>query len=182
MPRFVTLALLSIGLIAPAAAQQAPAKSDAETLKNARQAIETADKAYVDALMKKDAGGVTALFTKDAVILSSGLPAIAGGDVRAFWDTAVKAEYTDYQMKVADVRLEAEDTALATGQWTASRKDEKGSTLEQGGDFAQLWHRDGDSWKIRFASWNVIPERAIGAPAASGSSAPAKGEPRRGGK
>ena len=136
----------------PAIAQQAPGPVSSDTL----QAI---DRRYDEVFVKRDAEDLAAFFTKDATIIPATGPAVSGNDVLPFWQKVLKAEITAHSLQITHSQSLDPNLALAIGRWTAGIRNASGATSEIGGDFCQVWAREGDEWKIRYVGWNQLPGR-----------------------
>lgn len=146
----ITVNLLFV--IAPAVAQQAPNAALSDTL-------QVIDHKYDEVFVRRDPEGLAAFFTKDATIIPATGPAVSGTDIFPFWQRVLKIDITTHSLQITQSESLSPNLALATGHWTAGIRNASGATIEIGGDFCQVWRREGDAWKIRYVGWNQLSGR-----------------------
>jgi uncharacterized protein (TIGR02246 family) len=149
MLRSVTITLvLMIGLVLPASAQQT---SD----QDARLAGEGVLNTYNKGLLERDATGLAALYTEDAVIFTtngaiSGRPAIE----KAFAETF--KHYRPDPSKLGHVVAVGKDVMVRGGSWSGAYPAETGGApVRVKGYWTTTDVRDGSTWKIRTEMWNL---------------------------
>jgi uncharacterized protein (TIGR02246 family) len=116
-----------------------------------------------DAYNKNDAEAAAALFTEDAVLVTS--------DGMAFGRQAIKEKYVDtfQRMPITDflsrrdrLRLNAIDNAVwSAGQWSNTFQSQAGPASAWG-FWSALYVPEGDAWKIRlltFTEYRPLPPR-----------------------
>jgi uncharacterized protein (TIGR02246 family) len=136
------LVALAVALPLPALAQTGEA--------DLRAQIEKVDRAWEKANNAGDAAALTALYTKDAVIMPPGADPVSG-------TKAIQAMFTADVAQGAQMALEQKDVtgfgdyALETGSFVATSKD--GKHLDHG-SFMTLLKKEGGSWKIHRDTWN----------------------------
>ena len=139
--------LLTLSLAMPAAAQQL---SEQEV----RPAIERLLEAWDAAASKKDAAGIAALYTEDAIRVTPrgilyGRAAIEKGLVETLKVSSNIADKVDKVQVVGEV-------VLVTGSWSATVQIQN-APVQARGFWGGVYVRDGDTWKTRLAIVNMTP-------------------------
>ena len=111
---------------------------------------------YEDAFNEKDATALAALFTEDALLVApeglfSGRQAIE----ERYSDLFQRSHLTSF-FGVRDQLNALGDELWAAGKWWSLLQSGKGP-VTVGGYWAEIYVREGDSWKIRLAIFNVTP-------------------------
>jgi ketosteroid isomerase-like protein len=136
-----------------------PVSAETQT---AATAIREIDRAYDRAFVEPNApANLTHFFTNDATVIPSNAAALNGTkDINAFWDAIFsKLHIVGHVLQVVDVVPEGENAAVATGHYSTTLKAEDGQDKTVGGDYLQVWEKRAEGWKIRFLSWNTLPDR-----------------------
>jgi uncharacterized protein (TIGR02246 family) len=139
----------AVGLVALALALPLPAFAQAGGA-DLRPAIEKVDRAWEKANNAGDAAALTALYTKDAVVMPPGADPVSG-------TKAIQAMFTADVAQGAQMALTQKevtgfgDYALETGSFVATSKD--GKHLDHGSFMTFLRKVDG-GWKIYRDTWN----------------------------
>jgi uncharacterized protein (TIGR02246 family) len=136
------LVALAVALPLPAFAQTGEA--------DLRAQIEKVDRAWEKANNAGDAAALTALYTKDAVIMPPGADPVSGTKAIQAMFTADVAQGAQMALKQKDVTGFG-DYALETGSFVATSKD--GKHLDHG-SFMTFLKKEGGSWKIYRDTWN----------------------------
>jgi uncharacterized protein (TIGR02246 family) len=136
------LVALALALPLPAFAQTGDA--------DLRAQIEKVDRAWEKANNAGDAAALTALYTKDAVVMPPGADPVSGTKAIQAMFTADVAQKAQMALTQKDVTGFG-DYALETGSFVATSKD--GKHLDHG-SFMTLLKKDGGSWKIYRDTWN----------------------------
>jgi uncharacterized protein (TIGR02246 family) len=143
---------LAIGLAMPAAAQQ-PSTCDGP--QDACQQIVNSGKQFEAAYNKKDAPGVGAIFTADAVVLGEG-PTLSGREaIQKSYGEGFKAGWTNNSSPVGQVHV-AGNMAWAVGSWSATGPGPNNTTQQYHGNWGAVYVNDGGAWKCRMLTWNSI--------------------------
>lgn len=113
---------------------------------NLKEEIGKIGSAYEQHFNKKDAAGITSLFTKNYLqVNQTGVVA----DNTKNYENAFKAGLDHLEVKVTEVQSLSENMALATGESRITGKSEKGDPI----DFTVIWTaldvRENGQWKIR---------------------------------
>jgi uncharacterized protein (TIGR02246 family) len=111
---------------------------------------------YEDAFNEKDATALAALFTEDALLVApeglfSGRQAIE----KRYSDLFQRSHLTSF-FGVRDQLNALGDELWAVGKWWSLLQSGKGP-VTVGGYWAEIYVREGDSWKIRLSIFNVTP-------------------------
>lgn len=109
-----------------------------------------------EAIDKKDATALAALFTADAVLVTpeglfSGRHAIESG----YADMFKRSHLTNF-FGVRDQLNAIGNELWAVGEWWSLLQTETGP-VQVGGYWSEIYVREGDSWKIRMSTFNVTP-------------------------
>lgn len=146
MLRAISLAIVAVGWIVPATAQQQTPVSPA-----VRQEVEAVIAQWEDAINKGDAKKAAALFTQDAINLD--------GSGMATTPESIEAKEADVISKGITLAVTVEtvqpvlggDAVLAAGPFSATFKANPSAPRTQG-NWVHLLIREGNAWKIRMTS------------------------------
>jgi ketosteroid isomerase-like protein len=120
-----------------------PATASDQSLK---EEIGKIGSAYEQHFNKKDAAGITSLFTTNYL-------RVAGGGVVAdntkYYEDAFKAGLNHLEVKMTEVQALSENMALATGESRVTGKSEKGDPIDVTVIWTALDVRENGQWKIR---------------------------------
>jgi ketosteroid isomerase-like protein len=113
---------------------------------NLKEELEKIGSAYEQHFNKKDAAGITSLFTKNYLrVAGAGVVA----DNTKYYEDAFKAGLNRLEVKTTEVQSLSENMALVTGESRVTGKSEKGDPI----DFNVIWTaldvREQGQWKIR---------------------------------
>jgi uncharacterized protein (TIGR02246 family) len=149
MKQLVVLAsALALGWVVPAIAQTA---SEAD----AQSAGESVLAAWNRTALAKDAAAHAALYTEDAIQVTpfglvSGRPAIEKNLEAAF------KNWTPNPSTLETVSMLAPNVMVRAGTWNATVTMPTGPTPVHG-YWSDVDVRDGEGWKIRQETWNLVP-------------------------
>lgn len=102
--------------------------------------------AYEQHFSKKDAAGITSLYTKNYLrVTQNGIEP----DNTKFYQDGFKAGLDRLEVKTIEIQPLSEDMALATGEARITGKSEKGDPLELNAIWTALDVRENGQWKIR---------------------------------
>jgi uncharacterized protein (TIGR02246 family) len=139
----------AVGLVALALALPLPAFAQTGEA-DLRAQIEKVDRAWEKANNAGDAAALTALYTKDAVVMPPGADPVSGTKAIQAMFTADVAQGAKMALTQKDVTGFG-DYALETGSFVATSKD--GKHLDHG-SFMTFLKKEGGSWKIYRDTWN----------------------------
>ena len=139
----------------PAAAQQMKCDGPQDTC----QQFVALAKAYDAAFNKHDVAGVSGLYTEDAVWMPEG-PALSGrGAIEKFLAGLFKMGLSNEILNVHEVHV-AGDMAWAVGDWSNSGPGPNQTTQQYHGNWGVVYARNGDTWKTRMLTTNLIENEA----------------------
>jgi uncharacterized protein (TIGR02246 family) len=123
-----------------------PATASDQTLK---AEIGKVTSAYEQLFSKKDAAGITSLFTKDYLrVAATGVVT----DNTKYYENAFAMGLNRLEVTIVDVQAVSDNAALATGESHVTGKSDKGETLDLTVVWTSLNVRDNGQWKIRMLS------------------------------
>jgi uncharacterized protein (TIGR02246 family) len=147
---------LAIGFAAPALAQETKTSVSEQD----RQQIDASIvKKLEEACNKNDAAAVAAVFTEDAVqVAPEGLFSGRLAIEKRYADVFQRWHLTNYISKRDQLNAIGNE-AWAVGEWSCTLEGQNGPVQVKGYD-SGIYVRDGDTWKIRMATFNVAPPAA----------------------
>jgi len=142
MKKMLCVLALTFAVLAPAFADDA--KTIAQRLN---------DK-WLEALNKKDAAALTALYTADAVLLPQGKDQPINGteNIRKFMDQMITEKVENMVLPVAQANMIDPNSLYQAGTWAA---DVGGQHVT--GTYMSVIVQDGANWKYRADTWNMMP-------------------------
>ena len=154
MKRTLCVLALTFAVVAPAFAD------DAKTI------AQRVGEKWIEAFNKKDAAALTALYTADAVLLPQGTdqPIIGADNIRKFMDEMVKQKLENMVLPVAQANMLDPKSLYLAGTWAA---DAGGQHIN--GTYLSVIVQDGESWKYRADTWNMMPPPAAATASATGT-------------
>ena len=157
----VPLLGLAISVALPTYAQQKD-MADPQTT----QKIAAILNAFSEAHMNNDAVAVAALFTRDAVMVTTEGPMIGRqaiqkwhADLYQWWRP--KNRITKLDENVVHLIGTAGNELWATVEWSETGQGKNGEPLPIKGYKLVVFVREGDDWKIRLDAWNTTPDSVI---------------------
>jgi uncharacterized protein (TIGR02246 family) len=141
--RRTLLAVLTAMLVLPVSARaQVPAGT--------REAIETANARWMEAVNSGDGETVASLYAPDAFLLPPGSEPIGGSeDVRAFW-TAASSAGNQFELDTREIYGMGDMVAEVGGYVLTSPT---GAHLDHG-KYMVLWKKEDGEWKLFRDMWN----------------------------
>ena len=116
-----------------------------------RQSIEACNRQFMDALERRDAGAVAALYTADAEILAPNSDFVRGTDaVRRFWQAAIDAGMRS-ELEVLSVERHG-DIVVELGRYALLRED---GWVADVGKYLVVWKKAGRTWQLHLDVWNT---------------------------
>ena len=152
---------LAISLALPTYAQQKDGADRQITHK-----ILAIDTAYTEGMNNHDAAAIGALFTRDAVFVTTEGPIIGRQGVQK-WYTDL---FQRWHPKNRSTKLDGNTPHLigttgnelwGTGEWSETGQGKTGEALPIKGYWSMIYVREADDWKIRMMAWNTTPDSVI---------------------
>jgi uncharacterized protein (TIGR02246 family) len=146
----VTLSAIALmaTLTLPAFAQNASAVADEWNQK------------WLQAYNKGDATGLTALYTKDAVLIgpSTAEPVVGGTNIRKFFDVDLAHPVMGLSIKSTETKMFDPNTVIDAGTWAGDVPGEKGGApIHINGVYIQTFVHQGSDWLLRTEAANMMP-------------------------
>jgi uncharacterized protein (TIGR02246 family) len=117
------------------------------------------DAEYDKAWNTLDAHKLAEQFSGDAVVLPPTMSAGTGtGAVLAFFEPLFKSKWADHKLEPITAQRSGDNIIVAASRWTANLSDANGKITRYQGDVAQVFERTDGRWKLKLASWNVLPD------------------------
>ena len=113
---------------------------------NLKEEFGKVSSAYEQHFNKKDAAGITALYTKNYLRVTQ--DGIASDNTKVY-EGAFKAGMDHLEIKTSDVQPLSENMALRTGEARVTGKSDKGDPLELNFIWTSVDIRENGQWKIR---------------------------------
>ncbi len=151
--------LLLAAVLCPGAALALEGQDAAPAPDPDRQAIADAWAGYRDALMKKDAAAIAALFTEDGALLAPGMPDIKGRKTLEGFLLAgfSNAKVTDASGTTLELHVYG-SAAYELGTYTQTVENLQGESRTSSGRYAAFWVKGDDGhWRIRRILLNRLP-------------------------
>jgi ketosteroid isomerase-like protein len=130
------------------------------------QKILAIDTAYTEGMNNHDAAAIGALFTRDAVFVTTEGPIIGRQGVQK-WYTDL---FQRWHPKNRITKLDGNTPHLigttgnelwGTGEWSETGQGKTGEPLPIKGYWSMIYVREADDWKIRMMTWNTTPDSVI---------------------
>ena len=103
---------------------------------------------------------VAGLYADDAIFIPATGPASKGASaVLAFFQMLFKDKWSEHKLEVITAERLSDNTVVAASRWSANLTDPAGKATRYGGDVAQVFEKQGDQWKLRLVTFNVLPDR-----------------------
>lgn len=140
---------LAMMLIEPAVAQRNP---------DVEQALsQSVGKIFIESCKKGDAVYMASRYTDNALVLPPGPAVIGRQAIEKSWEAAFKSGMTDCAFKF-DQSERVGNVAYAGGEWFAAVPGANGTKQKVHGNWVDVYELQGDTWKLRMQSYNMIPE------------------------
>ena len=98
-------------------------------------------------------------FATDAIVLPPTSPTGSGTQaVLDFFEPLFKNKWSDHKLEPITAQQLGDSIIVAASRWYASLTDATGKTTRYHGDVAQTFEKIGGKWKLKVASWNVLPD------------------------
>jgi uncharacterized protein (TIGR02246 family) len=114
---------------------------------------------YDNAWNTLDAHKLAEQFAVDAIVIPPTSPAGSGTQaVLGFFEPLFKTKWFDHKLEPLAAQRLGDNVIVAASRWFASFTDATGKTTRYHGDVAQTFERIDGQWKLKVASWNVLPD------------------------
>jgi len=109
-----------------------------------------------------------ALYTEDAVLVNDTGPIYGREAIEKHYADLFKQIHFSNHIITADqysphIIGTAGNEAWTSGEWTTTLKGQNFGPVDAKGNWVEIYHREGDDWKIRLDIWNVSPPPAAAA-------------------
>ena len=117
-----------------------------------RSRIEAANRDWMSAFKRADAGGLARCYTSHGQLLPANSDFVKGTDaIRAFWQGALDMGLKEAVLETLEVEAHG-DTAIEMGQY---RLLIGSGTVADSGKYIVVWKNDGGSWKLHRDIWTT---------------------------
>ncbi len=114
--------------------------------------IQNTNKLLSDALARKSAEDMAALYTAEGMLLPAGREPIQGRDgICNYWKSAIDNGISKVNLKTLDLEL-LNDTAIELGQYVLMNADSQ--QLDRG-KYVVVWKQRAGQWKLHKDIWNT---------------------------
>lgn len=139
----------------PETAEQMYARMQVES-DSARVAIEARNVAFAEALNAGQADAVAAMFTTDATMMPSGMPAVTGRDnIRAALTSMFGMMPPGFRMSFETQKVTANGPlAVERGAWIMTVPTPEGGSTETRGKYIVEWRKVDGQWLLAQDIWN----------------------------
>jgi uncharacterized protein (TIGR02246 family) len=157
----VPLVVSAMSFALPTYAQQKDL-ADPQTTKKILVGIEAYDKAIND----NDAAAIAALFTRDAVFVTTEGPIIGRQAIEKWYADVFQSWHPkNHLIKVDGNAFHLIGTAgnelWATGEWSETGQGKNADSIPIKGCWSKIYVREADDWKIRADAWNTTPDSVL---------------------
>jgi uncharacterized protein (TIGR02246 family) len=114
--------------------------------------IETANKEWMSAFKRGDAGAVASFYTSQGQLLPANSDFVKGTNaIRAFWQGAIDMGLKGAVLETLEVEGHG-DTAVEVGQYRLLLAD---GSVADSGKYIVIWKNDGGNWKLHRDIWTT---------------------------
>jgi uncharacterized protein (TIGR02246 family) len=117
------------------------------------------DAQYDSAWNTLDAHKLAEQFAEDAIVLPPTSP--TGTGTRAvldFFEPLFKNKWSNHKLQPITAQRLGDSIIVAASRWDASLTDATAKTTRYHGDVVQMFEKVDGNWKLKAASWNVLPD------------------------
>jgi uncharacterized protein (TIGR02246 family) len=116
-----------------------------------RAAIESGNRRVMEAIQRRDAAGLAALYTAAGQVLPPGSDLVSGKEkIEAFWRGAMNLGIARAELETVELQPGG-DHAVEVGRYTLLGED--GQTIDKG-KYLVVWKQEGGGWKLHRDIWN----------------------------
>ena len=121
----------------------------------AQTGVEAANKKLMDSFKNKDAAGIAALYSENAVVLPPNAERIAGREnIQKMWQSWVDAGLTDLALTPVEVE-ESGDLAYEEGTYSVKVPAADGQPMQDVGKYVVVWKKGPEgTWRLHRDIWN----------------------------
>ena len=150
--RRISIASLILGFASLAGCAAQGGQPDARTTQAAQDDISALHNQYLKAFNAKDAAGIAATYTTDAILMPPNFPAVKTAiAIETYERQELQPPVSGLLLNVAETVVTSGDTAYSSGYYTLL--GENNSTLDHGKFLEVLKHTE-QGWKIHRDSYN----------------------------
>ena len=142
MPLFRSVCLSLLLTAAPAFAAESDLKQELTKMATS----------YAENFNKKDAAGVAAFYTKDAVFVNSSGQGAGSAEITKEVERLYKIGFDHAELTVTQVWPVTEGVAMSTGDFKYTGKKANGDPLEFNGTWTGVDVKDNGQWKIKMST------------------------------
>ena len=123
-----------------------------------KDAIAAVNRKFEEAATKKDAAGIAALYTDDAIVLPPDAPMARGkAGIQELWGNVIQGlGLKSVKLETVDMEI-AGDTACEVGRATLELAPQGGSAATAKAKYVVSWKKTKDGWKLHRDIWNATP-------------------------
>ena len=116
--------------------------------------IHALTRTWDDAFNAGDMTRLAEFYAPEAGVVPAGsAPANGPQAIADFFIGLQEKGFRDHKIAVGSV-LDKGDTIIATGKWQLAGPGEAGAVATYGGNWVNVFGRDGDGWRILLHTWN----------------------------
>jgi len=117
-----------------------------------RSDIAAGNARFMDAFGRRDAAGLSALYTAGGQLLPPNSPVITGRDaIQAFWKSVMDLGLTGATLETLELEGHGE-TAIEVGRYSLRTA---GGQVADAGKYVVIWKREGGAWRLHRDIWNT---------------------------
>jgi ketosteroid isomerase-like protein/predicted TIM-barrel fold metal-dependent hydrolase len=125
-----------------------------------RAAIQELARRFSAAYVRGDAGAMTDLYTRDAVLFPERSAAITGRDaIRRYWTLPPGRRVTRHVLSPEGITIDGRH-AYDHGTFEIAGERDGVAWGPSHGKYVVVWRREGDTWRMHLDMWNSGPEKA----------------------
>jgi uncharacterized protein (TIGR02246 family) len=127
---------------------------------DAKSVADAMDAKWLQAYNKGDAAALTALYTKDAVLIggTTAEPVVGADNIRKYYDGEVAHRLQGITLKTTETRALGPNTVLEAGVWAGDVPDAKGGKpLHLTGPYLTTFVHQGSDWLAQIDAASMPP-------------------------
>jgi uncharacterized protein (TIGR02246 family) len=120
--------------------------------------IRALDMKYDEAFNKNDAAAVAARFTGDAVqVAPEGVFFGRQAIEKRYAEQVFQQWHCNNHITKTEQVIAVGNEICSVGEWSCNARDSDGSTKQVNGYLSTVFGRDGNTWKTRMTTFNLVP-------------------------